>query len=469
MQIVRPVAAVLLLSLCLGADAQVPPSLARAVPQVQEAGAGAAGDSAIWPGFSFTQACMLVYDPASKSALLFHVDPLPPEFRPADPSAPKVGIGPIPSEEPPKEGTGPVAGRLGQWIAADRLPETPGPVATEFLYSRAFLVFEAYRGFPQPTGVPETEFPLYDAEFNALSRAEGAVLLRALGAQKIDLPGLVAAFLGLRERRQSVLSEAARSYEWRTEADEGLAAYAGYVARSRTDAGGAAADLAKRLGDGGREGAGIAGSRFAATGCALALILDRIGVNWKAEFEKTSRESLRPTLAMVSSAAAPADLAFVGIADLRREEGEALARSQAERDARLRSIAQADGLVVRIDLEAALGNPGVRWSNRYAPNGILKLDRTREIRERYYSLVGEGHFEFASSRPILIETRKGMTAGFAATEVPYMTLDGQPLSLSAGQVLEGALEIRGNRLSLKVDRARLTYSPKTLVVEPLLP
>ncbi|MEW6759132.1 MAG: hypothetical protein AB1347_13000, partial [Acidobacteriota bacterium] len=97
------------------------------------------------------------------------------------------------------------------------------------------------------------------------------------------------------------------------------------------------------------------------------------------------------------------------------------------------------------------------------------LDRTREIRERYYSLVGEGHFEFASSRPILIETRKGMTAGFSAAEVPYMTLDGQPLSLSAGQVLEGALEIRGNQLTLKVDRARLTYSPKTLVVEPLLP
>ncbi|MEW5764245.1 MAG: hypothetical protein ACOYXN_01020 [Acidobacteriota bacterium] len=469
MPIVRTAAAVLLLSVLLGAHAQVPPPLVRAIPQVRDAGAGAAGDSAIWPGFSFTQVCILVFDPASKSALLFHVDPLPQEFQPADPSAPGVGFGPIPSGEPPREGTGPVAGRLGQWVSADRLPPAPGPAATEFLYSRAFQVFEAYRGFPQPVGIPETEFPLYDAEFNALSRAEGAILLRALGAQKIDLPGLVAAFLSLRERRQSVLSEAARAYEWRTEADEGLAAYAGYVARSRTDAAGAAADLGRRLGDGGREGAGITGARFAATGCALALILDRIGVNWKAEFEKTSRESLRPTLAMVSAAATPADLGFANLADLRREEGEALARSQAEREARERAVTQADGLVVRINLEAALANPQVRWSNRYAPNGILKLDRTREIREKYYSLVGEGHFEFASSRPILIETRKGMTAGFAAGEVPYMTLDGQPLSLSAGQVLEGSLEIRGNQLTLKVDRARLTYSPKTLVVEPLLP
>jgi hypothetical protein len=337
------------------------------------------------------------------------------------------------------------------------------------LYSRAFQVFEAYRGFPQPLAIPETEFPLYDAEFNALSRAEGAILIRALSAQKLDLPGLLGAFLGLRDRRQASLSDAARAHEWRVETDEGLSAYAGYVARSRTDPSGAAADLAQRLRDGGREGAGIAGPRFAATGCALALVLDRIGMDWRAEFEKTSRDSLRPTLALASGAATPADLAFAGLADLRREEGEALARSQAERDARLRSIAQADGLVLRIDLETALANPQVRWSNRYAPNGILRLDRAREIREKYYSLVGEGHFEFASSRPILIETRKGVTAGFSSSEVPYMTLDGQPLSLSAGQVLEGALEVRGSQLTLKVDRARVSYSPKTLVVEPLLP
>ena len=104
--------AVPLLALTLSAPAAVPPNLAKAVAQVQAADRGASQDGTIWPGFSFGQTALLVFDAASRHALLFHVDPLPPDFPSADPSSPAVGLGSLPDGQNPREGTAPAAGRL---------------------------------------------------------------------------------------------------------------------------------------------------------------------------------------------------------------------------------------------------------------------------------------------------------------------------------------------------------------------
>lgn len=457
------------LLLTLALSAAVPPKLAKAVPEVQAADRGTAQDPAIWPGFSFPQTALLVFDPASRQALLFHVDPLPADFPPADPALPAVGLGSLPEGQAPREGTAPAAGRLCAWISADRLPAEGGGDATEILYAGAFKVFEAFRGFPQAPAVPEADFPFLDAEMNALSRAEGALLARCLSAPPAEIRGYLSAFLALRQRRQSRLPEALRAYEWGREVEDGLAAYAGHVARARSDAEGARSALLKSLGEWGRKGAGLGGERLAATGCALALTLDRLGGDWKAAFEKTPRTSLEPVLAGAAANAQPADLTFLDLPGLLREEGEAAASARAEREAKVKAIREAAGLVVEVNVEKALASPGVRWSNRYAPNGVLRLEGNGEIREKYYNLVGEGVLDLASSRPLLIETRKSLTVGFAADEIPYIALDGKPLVLSAGETREGAVEVRGNHFVLKVNRARLRYAPKVLTLEPLIP
>ncbi len=458
-----------MLLLTLALSAAVPEKLAKAVAQVQAADGGAQQDPAIWPGFSFTQTALLVFDPPSRQALLFHVEPLPADFPAVDPTLPSVGAGSLPEGQSPREGSAPAAGRLCAWISADRLPAEGGGATTAVLYAGAFKVFEAFRAFPQAPAVPEADLPFLDAEQNALARAEGRLLSRCLTAPPEEIRGYLSAFLALRQRRQSRMAEALRAYEWGKEVEDGLAAYAGYLARSRSDAEGARSALVKALEEGGRKGAGLRGERFTATGCALALALDRINGGWKAAFEKTPRTSLEPVLAQAAAGAPAADLAFLDLPRLLSEEGEAVAAAKAEREAKIKAIREASGLVVEVNVEKALAAPGVRWSNRYAPNGVLRLEGGGEIREKYYNLVGEGVLDLASSRPLLIETRKSLTVGFAADEIPFIALDGKPLLLSAGETREGSVEVRGNHFTLKIAKARLRYVPKVLSLEPLLP
>lgn len=459
-----------LLLLAVSSAAQVPAPLAPAPAAVQAALKEAPSvDESIWSGFSLPRTALFVYDAESKMGLLFNVDPLPQGFAPAYAADPKVGLGPIPADEPPAAGAAPLAGRLTAWIpAGDLAPAQGAGAATAAVYRNAFLVFESFRGFQQvDPGQAGAEYPYLDAEGAALARAEGRVLARALDAGRAELPGLLAAFRSLRQQRLAALPEALRSYEWAKEAQDGLAAYAGYLARAKTDPQGARAVLVKGLESIAAQGIGPRGERFAATGCALALCLDRALGTWKQDFEKTDRNSLLPVIAAAVGNAAPSDIAFVGLDGLRQEESAAVAKIRADEQAQLDAILKADGLVVVLDLQQVLGQSGIQWSNRYVPNGVLKLEGNREIRTHYYSLTGPGVLEFASSRPILIETRKSITAGFPSAQMPYMTLNDKPLALTAGEVLVGNLEIRGDRLTIKVPKARISFTPKVLTVTPL--
>jgi hypothetical protein len=343
------------------------------------------------------------------------------------------------------------------------------PSVAKDLYVGAFKVFEAYRGFAQPVIPQDAAYPMLDAEAAALLRAEGRVLAKALSSDNAQVPPLIAAFLSLRAQRLARLQNGLRDYEWTKEMADGLAAYAGYQARYGSDPSGARADLFKALQELTKDGIDAEGPRFSATGCAIALLLDQTDPQWKVEFEKGARDSLQPILAKAAGQSAPADLAFAGLDGLRREEQAAVDAIRAEQQAKLDGILKADGLVLVLNLGTALAKPDIKWKNRYVPNGIMKLEGSREIRTNYYNLTGAGVLDFASSRPILIETRKSITAGFAADEKPYMTLNGKPLNLDPGQIVDGDFELRGNHLTLRVNDAHLTYLPKTLTVEPRVP
>jgi hypothetical protein len=468
MQAIKPLLALAMLSITSVAAAQLPASLMNAATMVQETDRiSESVDSSVWPGFSFSGTDLFVWDKETRTGMLFHVSPLPAGFAPMDAAHATIGIGAVPQGASLVAGPNPIAGRLAAWISGDQMPWDKGtPVVAQEFYSGAFKVFEAYRGFAQATPPQGASYPMLDAEADALLRAEGRVLAKALSSDKTQIPSLISAFLSLRAQRLARLQSGLRDYEWTKEMADGLAAYAGYQVRFKLDPQGARADLFKELQNLAKDEVGAEGPRFGTTGCALALVLDQVAPQWKVEFEKGARNSLQPILEKAAGQSAPADLAFVDLDGLRREQQAVVAGVRAEQQAKLDAILKADGLVLVLNLDSVLSKPDIKWSNRYVPNGVMKLDGSREIRTNYYNLTGPGVLDFASSRPILIETRKSITAGFGADEKPYMTLNGKPLNLDPGQVVDGDFELRGNHLTLRVNDAHLSYLPKTLTVEP---
>jgi len=451
-------------------SAEVPGVLQKDVPLMKAADQRAQqADKAIWRNFTFQDVPVFIFDPATNDGLLFHVSTLPAGFAPLGADAPGVGIGSIAGGQKPAEGVGPIAERLGAWISTQSLPVASEPRSIEVIYRRAFSVFEAYRGFPQPTMPEGAYFRTLDAQNDAMSRAEDMLLVRMLSAQRSEIPSLIGAFLSLRHRRQAGIPEALRPYEWALETTNGLAEYAGYVARSSSDPDGARQDLIHSLETYGKEGKGVTGERFTYTGCALALVLDASGVDWKADLEQTDKNSLEPVLVKVAGTAPIANLSFLNLDGIVKEESARIAAIEARQQAEIDEITKAPGLVVELDLTSALTVPGIDWSNKYVPSGVTDIGRTTQIRDNYYSLTGKGLLEFASSRPILIKIRESITAGFAKDEIPYITLDGRKLELQPGQAVTGELEIKGVHYSLKVNKARLEYQSGLLRVLPMAP
>ncbi len=452
-------------------SAAVPDALQKDVPLMKSADQTAKqADKAIWQDFAFQDVPVFIFDPATNSGLLFHVSPLPTGFNPLDADTPGIGLGSsIVGEHKPAEGVGPIGERLGAWISTESLPVASVPRSIEIIYRRAFGVFEAYRGFPQPTMPEGVYFRTLDAQNDAMSRAEDMLLVHMLSAQRSEIPSLIGAFLSLRHRRQAGIPEALRPYEWALETTNGLAEYAGYMARNSSDPNGARQDLIRSLETYGKEGKGVTGERFTYTGCALALVLDAAGVDWKTELEQTDKSSLEPVLVKAAGTAPIADLSFLDVDGIVKEESARIAAIKARQQAGMDEITKAPGLVVELDLTSALTVPGIAWSNKYVPSGVTDISRTTQVRDNYYSLTGKGLLEFASSRPILIKIRESITAGFAKDEIPYITLDGRKLELKPGQAVTGELEIKGVHYSLKVNKARLEYQPNLLKVTPMAP
>ena len=450
--------------------AEVPGALQKDVPLMKTADQRAQQvDKAIWQNFTFQDVPVFIFDSATNDGLLFHVSPLPAGFNPLGADSPGVGVGSIAGGQKPVEGVGPIAERLGAWISTQSLPVASEPRSIEIIYRRAFRVFEAYRGFPQPAMPEGVYFSDLDAQNDALSRAEDMLLVHMLSAQRSALPSLIGAFLSLRNSRQSGIPAALRPYEWAAETTNGLAEYAGYMARSGSDPDGARQDLIHSLETFGKEGRGVTGERFTYTGCALALVLDTVGVDWKTEFEQTDKSSLEPVLVKVAGSAPIANLSFLDLDGIVKEESVRVAAIKARQQAEMDEITKAPGLVVELDLSSALTVPGIDWSNKYVPTGVTDISRTTQIRDNYYSLTGAGMLQFASSRPVLIKIRESITSGFAKDEIPYITLDGRKLELRAGQAVTGELEIKGVHYSLKVKKARLEYQPGLLKVSPMAP
>lgn|GEM_PF-2710116 len=447
----------------------VPEKFQSIVPSVEAVeGIGAKIDASIWPGFHYGELAVFVFDAQSREGLLLHAKPIPSGFTVVDASLPFLAWGKAPGNDPMEEGTGPIGSQMAGWIKLDGIKSDSPPEITADLYAEAFSVFEAYRGFAQPELDPSVKIPILDADMNARIRAEDALIENMLNAPTSELPALTAALLKMRADRQASLSPALAKYEWESEVSGGLAYYAGYSARSKNDAAGARARLISLLDDSAKGGKEAYGKRLGASGCVMALVLDRALPKWKTDFEATDRASFKPMLDKIAAGAQPADTSFINMDALSKEEIEAVNRVKEARLAKIALVNKVDGLILVLKLKNVLADGNIKWSNRYVPKGITDVGNDSEVRENYYSLSGQGLLTFASSRPILIRRRDSITVGFAKDETPVIKLDGKALKLAKGEVRTGKLELRGVHLSLDVEDAKVAFADKVLTVTPLV-
>ena len=461
--------------LSASASAQAPAAssnLLNVAPLVRDAGKAAASTNKLaWSNFHFNQTPLVVWDAASRQVMLWHVTPLPDGFVSAAPSFPEAGIGSLPQGVIPVQGTAPFAGRLCAWVDADALAKAGPAEARWLLYEEEFKVYEQYLGVPAAPVLANGGYPEGDAQNNAMLRGEAILCQRILASPSNETASVVSALLALRTQRQAKLPPAVSSYEWAKEDCDGLGQYAGYQAASVIDKPTASSLLNARLSSAGSAGQAASQSRWGATGCALALALDQASPAWKTAFEKSSHTSLEPLLRQTFGSAAPMDIASLNIPALAQEEQKIADDKLARQTALLDSITKAKGLVVVLDLSSALGFPGVNWSNRYEPKGLVRLDSENMI-QSYYKLEGKGVLEYASSRPSLIKVRQSITAGFAPDETFSVVVDGKPVTLSPeSPTVQGAIEIRGPQYLLKVAKGRADWSPsdRLLKITPLQP
>ncbi len=438
----------------------------------REAGQSSAKvDGQVWNNFHFKDVPIVVWDGASRQALLLNVAALPDGFVSAGVSFPEAGIGTLPEGSVLMQGTAPFAGRLSAWIDAEALAKA-GPVEARWLlYQEAFRVYSQYIGVPAAPNPPNGGYPENDAANCAMLRAEAMLCQRLFLAQSSEAPSVAAALLSLRAQRQGKLSQAITAYEWARETSDGLCAYAGYKAAAAIDKASAASWLNGLLSAAAAAGQAANQTRWSATGCALVLALEQSNPAWKTAFEKSSRASLEPLLRQAFGSSAPADTGFTNLAALTAEEQKLVDERLASHAALVDSIAKAKGLVVVLDLSSALAFPGINWTNRYEPKGLVRLDPERMV-QSFYKLDGKGVLEYASSRPSLIKVRQSITAGFSPEEAFSVAVDGKPVAFSPeSPTAQGEIEIRGPQYLLKVAKGRADWSApdRRLTITPLPP
>jgi len=454
----------------LSASAQADDRLLALLPAVKAAEAAMpALEAKIWTGFKFQQAPLVLFDPTSKRALLVHFPALPDGFTPADPTVPGSGIGSLPAGVTLFSGAAqPFGGRLAGCLDVAQMEGSSADAARRLLVREAFRVYEQYAGIPAAPAPPSGGYPAFLPENNALLRAEARLCVQLAHASPAEAPGLAAALLSLRARRQAKLSPDALAFERGHEVADGLAEYAGFASIDRT--------AGVRLLDGLLDGYAAPGKaadtrRFSATGAAQALLFDTALTGWKASFDKTTRDSLEPLLTRVAGSTPAADTSALGLDGLVAEETRLEQERQARQTQLLAAVEKAQGLVLIVDLGSALDFPGVKWSSRYDPKGMVAIDQTRVLHSNF-KLAGTGVLDFAASRPTLYVVRKSVTTGFDPPEVPYIVVDGRPTSFSKEMPsATGKVEVRGAMFQFTAEHARADWDPATrrLTVTPLAP
>lgn len=429
---------------------------------------GLAGGDAIWPGFAVDRLPLAIFFRGSHSYLLQH--PSPPEgFEPVDVEGLDLDLYRGPHLPQMNANTaGAVAGVITAFVDARSVAAGDDLAGAALILHELVHAFQARaprggeRRWPAENSALVSDYPVLDPENNAWGRLEGRLLADALRGDLEMAHERVREFLAVRGYRHARLGAALAVFEAELELNEGLADYAALHALSLAGRGEVRMRaLLERLARINVAGSGAARSRFYATGAAQALLLDRLGVDWKSAVEgdgTTLGELLRGETGAGANVAAVGEAHSVG-ALLAFERAAAASQRARLRKTALDIWASSEPLVV-----LALGADSETELRAYDPMNLVRADEHLRVHQRMLRLGFEGG-EVALETPALHDTRRGWL--IAALPPGYeLVIDGQdvPVSGAVHSVTGDAIELRGRGISLGCGPAWVTRDSDLLVV-----
>jgi hypothetical protein len=419
----------------------------------------------IWPGWGLEKAPILIYESGRVAYLINHPSP-PPDFVRQEVKIPLLG---------------PIYARFGRdsrfnantsielgdiptacigYSTAPADVEGPSLRFVALLFHEAFHAFQTKNGRPGKGAVEALlqRYPDLNAENLALAQLEQIVLFQLLRFQDTPDPARIRGFLAIRNARLKAIGSEFLRAERGIEYQEGIPTYIevrileeARKAAAATPGLGAGdpyalgfsvspelftADYLARLLRFSADASSIR-NRSYATGMAQALILDRLGVDWKTAVltgEKYLDELLGEATPMSPESAASA------LAQAKKENGydellkgiqEGVARLGADRKQAGEAFLRQQG--VQIAITPPAGPVELRG---FDPMNIQRIDATRAIHKRLLRLA------FGEST-------------FSSTGVPVM--------VSLG---EGPFDIRGATLFLPADELQVEIDFVAVPLEP---
>lgn len=446
---------------------QMPDVLSRAYNASKQAfSLSSAVDDKVWLGFRFKEYPIIIFESKERNAIAINFNPLPPNFRRIENTP--ISYGKIPLSEPLASGLRAFNNRLVAFIDEKSLNAYPSARIIE----EAFKLFEAYRGFNDlGTFLPGT-YPFLNAENNAMARCENLSLVKAMTSEVQEIKPLLSFFYSIRIKRTSVIPKEIADIENSREIIDGLASYAGFCSLNEASKRTYLDDVIKRLSNYNKAGEG-ADKRFKDTGFALIYLFEKLKFDYKGAIEKSPKNSLMAVLKPYVEGVTPKDTSsFINFEEIKSSELANAERKKAQLNQTLSYIKMAEGLVLTIKVDDVLKNTEgkLKWANWYEPEGLTYIEQDKILFSKYFKLSAGDFFSFASSRPILVEVRKTLTAGFAKEEIPFITVDGKRTEFAKDSPsVTGLVEIKGVHLEFKTTKAKATwdYTTRTLTIEPI--
>ena len=447
----------------------------------------------IWPGWGLEKTPLLIYEAGRVAYLVNHPAP-PPEFTRLDAKIPLLGPVFLKTGRDARfnantgiELAGVPTACIG-YSTATSDAEAPSLRFIALVFHEAFHAFQSRAGKPGKGAVEALllRYPDLNAENLALAQMEQMILFHLVRFEDAPDPERIRTFLAVRSARLQSLGAEFMHGERGIEYQEGIPTYievrlleeakkasAGLSGLGASDPYGLGFSTApeQRVSDyfsrllRFSSDASTVRARAYATGMALAMLLDRLGIDWKATamtsdkyLDEILSESMPLTSEMSASALARAKKEF-DYDELLRIIQEKTARLSLERKQAAEAFMRQEG--VQILVKPPQSPVEVRG---FDPMNIQVVDSTRAIHKRMLHLAfGESSFS-ASGVPVLAGLGGGpfdirsVTVFIAADEL-QMEIDFVPLSLEPGpHSFATSLRLSGGGVSLQASAGIVTVS-----------
>jgi hypothetical protein len=417
----------------------------------------------LWPHWDISDASFAIYHPNETCYLVHHSDP-PPGFerlRGRLPIRGRVYEGPASSDHVAPE-TGMLGGRPTAYIDLDDLAALPLPV----VFREAFRAHHAEHCHEVTEPVDLFEgYPL-TAKNMVLSDIECELLMRAVRAPDDSLEQRALDFLAVRAvRRIGILGEAVRYERW-LEVVDGIPAYIGE--RCRNEAAPFLKGEYRDLLSVGLDGPGCfeacaqsegslewyACDRFACTGAAVCMLLDRLAPEWKHEAEERCVEPYAMLWAMLRTKVPKASevLARYDVDSLTVEKRAFIDGTKSGPEKLFEEIAEGDHPILTIDTHLLASS-----QVSYDPENVVQVDDHRFVHKRVIKIeYSGGTHVYVVARPVAAVTGEDEfdieQLIMAAPEEYAVTVGGEPLPLESGvHEITGHLSVEGSGLSIEAE------------------